>query len=66
MLETCIIIASLVGVLSTEPNTKVDLYKAECDNKSKFFILGNKPNIINEVSILKSNSDLSYTIKLKG
>ena len=66
MLETCIVIASLVGVLSTEPNNKVDLYKAECGNKSKFFILGNKPNVINEVSVLKINSDLSYAIKLKG
>ncbi len=66
MLEACIVVASLIGVLSTEPNSRVDLYKADCQNDSKFFILGNTPNTINEVSILKINSDLSYTIKLKG
>ena len=65
MLEACIVVASLVGVLSTEPNNKVALYKADCETSNKFFILDNKPNTIREVDIIKINSDLSYTIKLK-
>ena len=66
MLEACIVVASLVGILSTEPNSKVELYKADCQTDSKFFILGSNPNIIKEVDIVKINSDTTYTIKLKG
>lgn len=66
MLEACIVIASLVGVLSTEPNNKLVLYKADCQTNDKFFILGSTPNTIKEVDIVKINSDTTYTIKLKG
>ena len=66
MLEACIVVASIVGILSTEPNNKIALYKADCQTDSKFFILGSKPNIIKEVDIVKINSDTTYTIKLKG
>ena len=66
MLEACIVVASLVGILSTEPNNKLVLYKADCQTDSKFFILGNTPNTIKEVDIIKINPDTTYTIKLKG
>jgi hypothetical protein len=66
MLEACIVVASLVGILNTEPSDKVALYKADCEHSTKFFIVDNKPNTIREVDIIKINNDLSYTIKLKG
>ena len=64
MLESCIVIASLVGVLNTEPNTKVELYKADCNHDIVFFV-NNKENdtVVEEVKVIKINKDLSYTFK---
>ncbi len=66
LLEACIVIASMVGILNTEPNTKVAFYKADCESSTKFFIVDKKPNSISEVDVIKINNDLSYTISLKG
>lgn len=64
MLESCIVIASLVGVLNTEPDVKVELYKADCNNREVFFV-NNKDDdtVVEEVKVIKINKDLSYTFK---
>lgn len=66
MLETCIVIGSMIGILNSTPDTKLIVYKADCVDSTRFFILDNKPDTIKEVSIIKINSDLTYTIKIAG
>ena len=61
-MEACIVIAKLIGILSTEPNTPVNLYKLDCYDSEKFIIL--KGELI-EVDILKINPDLIYIVKEK-
>lgn len=66
MLETCIVVASMLGILNTSPDTKLTVYRAECVDSTRFFIVDDKPDTIKEVSIIKINSDLTYTIELEG
>lgn len=61
-MEACIVIAKLIGILSTEPNTPVNLYKLDCYDSEKFIVL--KGELI-EVDIVKINPDLTYIIKEK-
>ena len=61
-MEACIVIAKLIGILSTEPNTPVNLYKLDCHDSEKFIVL--KGELI-EVDIVKINPDLTYIVKEK-
>lgn len=61
-MEACIVIAKLIGILSTEPNTPVNLYKLDCYDSEKFIVL--KGELI-EVDIIKINPDLTYIVKEK-
>lgn len=61
-MEACIVIAKLIGILSTEPNTPVNLYKLDCHDSEKFIVL--KGELI-EVDIIKINPDLTYIVKEK-
>lgn len=61
-MEACIVIAKLIGILSTEPNTPVNLYKLDCYDSEKFIVL--KGELI-EVDIVKINPDLTYIVKEK-
>lgn len=61
-MKACIVIAKLIGILSTEPNTPVNLYKLDCYDSEKFIII--KGELI-EVDIVKINPDLTYIVKEK-
>lgn len=66
-MNECIIIAKLIGILSSELNksdlNKYDLYKIDCYEKSYDIII--QKSEIKEVKIININTDLSYNIKLK-
>lgn len=56
-METCIVIAKLIGILNSEP---VDVYKLHCSSDTYHVILVD--DSITEVQILKQNKDLTYEI----
>lgn len=56
-METCIVIAKLIGMLNSEP---VDVYKLHCTLDTYHVILIN--DSMKEVQIIKQNKDLTYEI----
>lgn len=61
-METCIVIAKLIGILNSNP---VDLYKLDCGGTEHSVIIQNQEFV--EVQIKNINhKDLTYNIVLKG
>lgn len=55
------------GVLDTNPVNEVTVYKADCQEHTRFFIVDNTVNEFKtiDVEIVSINNDLTYNIKLK-
>lgn len=56
-METCIVIAKLIGILNSEP---IDVYKLHCTSDTYHAVLINEQLV--PVHILKQNQDLTYVI----
>lgn len=65
-LDSCIIIAKLVGILNSDiiESAKVDFYNVDCKNGSYSVMIENTKVV--EVNVVKINKDLSYNIKAKS
>lgn len=59
-METCIVIAKLIGILNSQP---VDFYKLDCGEAAHSVIIQNQQFV--EINIVNINKDLTYNIKLK-
>lgn len=56
-METCIVIAKLIGILNSKP---IDVYKLHCTSDTYHAVLIDEQLI--PVYILKQNADLTYVI----
>lgn len=56
-METCIVIAKLIGILNSEP---IDVYKLHCTSDTYYAVLIDEQLV--PVQIVKQNEDLTYVI----
>ena len=56
-METCIVIAKLIGILNSEP---IDVYKLHCTSDTYHAVLINDQLV--PIQIVKQNKDLTYDI----
>lgn len=59
-METCIVIAKLMGVLNSQP---VDVYKLDCLYTNTYIVIEDKNTIV--VDVKSINSDLTYNLSVK-
>lgn len=67
MLEACIIIATMIGVVDNNRSNEITVYEADCGEHSRYFIVDSTVNEFKtiNVEIIGINDDLTYNIKLK-
>lgn len=60
MVETCVVIAKLIGILNTQP---VNVYKLDCMTSNTYIVIEDKSTLV--VDVKSINSDLSYNVVVK-
>ena len=65
-MNSCIVIAELIGLLSGDisQEARVNFYNLDCDSGMHSVIVQNVKFV--EIDVIKINKDLSYNIKIKG